>query len=478
MLTKTMKVFSLTALTETVLKQSYLDKSFQVGIFKSNNKQLDIEGIDSRWDLSLRQSYIYSCATENAVTPLVIVDAQKCLESAETQKDREYFQSVIDKGFRYIVVDGWNRVVSILKFKHNLFKFPKTKQMFVKDSNGQEQFVELSDSVDYDTLKTAQTSNEMKLVNAIDNAQIYCMIVEKGTKKDISELFLRVNDGKTLNGQEKRNGILNELADTVKQLSETNMSFVDKLFSETDKVRLKLDDFIANCLLGYAYNNEKNVSDTSKNKMYNNETDSNPAVKFLPKFAKEFTEFCKLISTSNTSSIEKKTYLFYDLFLLRKTLVNKNLIVKNEQQFYQWFKGFAIKNVQSKTTYEIDGDPMTFDRMLRKNTANILQYRMNMYLNDIIANLLATDTIAEYTPRSNSYQKFRYELWKSQDGFDAVSKEQIPLHEILDEKYHVDHIVPLSRNGSNDISNLRLVNRSFNLMKSNKLDEELDLSAA
>jgi CRISPR/Cas system Type II protein with McrA/HNH and RuvC-like nuclease domain len=135
----------------------------------------------------------------------------------------------------------------------------------------------------------------------------------------------------------------------------------------------------------------------------------------------------------------------------------------------------VIKNIQSKKTYDIDDDVYTFDRMLRKNNANIIQYRMNMYVNDIYANLLNTDVINEYTPRSDSYQKYRYELWAKQNGFDAVSGESISLHEILDEKYHVDHIVPLSKQGSNDISNLRLVSREFNLKKSNKLDEELDM---
>jgi|TARA_B100001059_G_scaffold162678_1_gene162194 hypothetical protein len=475
MLLSQMKDFSYEVLNDTVLKQSYLDKSFQVGIFKSKEKTIDVVGIDSRWDNTMRQSFIKSVATGNAVTPLVIVDAKECLNNADTQKDQEYFQSIIDKGFRYIVVDGWNRVVALLKFKNNLFQFPKTRKMFVLDNNNNEQFVEVTQPVSYSTLKESVTKNEINLVNAIDNAKIYVIMVTKASKKDISNLFLRVNDGKTLNGQEKRNGMLNVVADTIKVLSDQNIEYMSKLFSDTEITRLKFDDFIANCLLGYSYKNEKNISDTAKNKMYADESDDNPAVKFLHKFSKDFTDFCKFINESNTDKINSKTFLFYDYFMLTKLLEDKNIVIKDRKLFYQWYKGFVIKNIQSKKTYDIDDDVYTFDRMLRKNNANIIQYRMNMYVNDIYANLLNTDVINEYTPRSDSYQKYRYELWAKQNGFDAVSGESISLHEILDEKYHVDHIVPLSKQGSNDISNLRLVSREFNLKKSNKLDEELDM---
>ena len=285
-----------------------------------------------------------------------------------------------------------------------------------------------------------------------------------------------------MNGAEKRNGIINYLADKIKNLSEKNLNYMKNLFSENEIIRLQFDNFIANCLIGYSYRNDKQTSDTFKMKMYKDETDNNAALKFVDKFAKSFTDFCKFISKSNTDKINAKTFVFYDLFVLMRILEDKNIIIKDKRKFYLWFKSFVIKQLQSKKTYELptgkNGDEEQFDfpRMLRKNIPVILQYRMNMYLDDLFKNLLGNeDVIAEYTPRENSYQKYRYELWEKQDGFDPASGESIPLHEILEEKYHVDHIKPLSRKGSNEITNLRLVNREFNLKKSNKLDSELSL---
>jgi|TARA_Y100000034_G_C6863571_1_gene393317 hypothetical protein len=466
-------------LIETYLNLSFLDKSFQVGKFAINkNGNIDVEGIDSRWPKSMQQEYLISAATGNAVTPLVIVDAEECFKNADSEEDKKYFKNILKKGFRYIVVDGWNRCVALLKFKNDLFDFPKVKSLIVNENYA----VELPQSINHTTLKAATTRNERELFTAINNCDIHLIVVSKATRKEISNLFLRVNDGKTLNGAEKRNGIINYLADKIKNLSEKNLNYMKNLFSENEIIRLQFDNFIANCLIGYSYRNDKQTSDTFKMKMYKDETDNNAALKFVDKFAKSFTDFCKFISKSNTDKINTKTFIFYDLFVLIRVLEDKNIIIKDKRKFYLWFKSFVIKQLQSKKTYELptgkNGDEEQFDfpRMLRKNIPVILQYRMNMYLDDLFKNLLGNeDVIAEYTPRENSYQKYRYELWEKQDGFDPASGESIPLHEILEEKYHVDHIKPLSRKGSNEITNLRLVNREFNLKKSNKLDSELSL---
>lgn len=46
-------------------------------------------------------------------------------------------------------------------------------------------------------------------------------------------------------------------------------------------------------------------------------------------------------------------------------------------------------------------------------------------------------------------------------------------HRIKERDLTVDHIIPLSRGGTNEISNLRLVHSSCNQIKGNFLDEEM-----
>lgn len=61
-------------------------------------------------------------------------------------------------------------------------------------------------------------------------------------------------------------------------------------------------------------------------------------------------------------------------------------------------------------------------------------------------------------------------LFNQQSGVCPYCKAK--LHKSGKNKYHIDHVMPLSKGGNNDISNIQLLCAKCNLTKSNKLPEE------
>ena len=67
-----------------------------------------------------------------------------------------------------------------------------------------------------------------------------------------------------------------------------------------------------------------------------------------------------------------------------------------------------------------------------------------------------------------------HELWHKQNGFCFYCGEL--LYKTLNSVYHIEHKIPLSRGGSNSISNIVLSCEECNLRKGTKTSEEFTLS--
>ncbi len=66
----------------------------------------------------------------------------------------------------------------------------------------------------------------------------------------------------------------------------------------------------------------------------------------------------------------------------------------------------------------------------------------------------------------------RHTSLKDKAAIDALY-DLVPVIELLlGEKCHVDHIVPISRGGKHEISNLRIIPARLNWSKNNRLDSE------
>ena len=73
----------------------------------------------ARWLAADKKKYLYSSCHRMAPSKIVLADIDKCLELCDKDLyplDFEYFKSLNNLGFKYIIIDGNNRNVTLLQF--------------------------------------------------------------------------------------------------------------------------------------------------------------------------------------------------------------------------------------------------------------------------------------------------------------------------------------------------------------------------
>lgn len=134
-----------------------------------------------------------------------------------------YFQFMPSNSYNYAIIDGKQRIESILEFVRN--EFPLSKDFEFIDSYNTKQFGSISGKY-YDELELDCPA----LIARFWQYEISIVFMDTVNPEPINEMFVRLNSGLTVSTTEKRNANGGELSKRIDNCCNSSSFFVDKLF--------------------------------------------------------------------------------------------------------------------------------------------------------------------------------------------------------------------------------------------------------
>lgn len=427
--------------------QIALDNSFNVGSTENG-----------RWKKPQMVYYMESVLYGMAVQNIVIVDIEKCLDnSVEGSADYDYFKKWGDAGFKYIAVDGNNRSITIHKFYEQDDVYLNARKRYqVETPDGR-----IADfTLNPDNNVFSKLPDPLK--NAFSDAEVTIKVVERATRQEITDLFLRVNSGIHLNGQEKRNAVLSAVSEAVRKIGYDYDSSVGlQVMNEAGITRFGFHEMVASGLI-YFTHQESPISissDTIDRAYIDNSAESNN-LRYFQKLAK--TAFDP-IANDKAGMFRKSKFKKYNLmnwFILVTYLNRNNIQIKDSAKLLSWFVNSEVGRVMS--TEPVLRNKQGIQKLyseLQTDDGDKLVIRKNIIVKDLMQSSLLTDgTLVEVDDKRVYNASQKYELWRKQNGICPLSGKTIPLYEILDSsKWQGDHILEYSKGGKTSVDNGQLI---------------------
>ncbi len=420
-----------------------------------------------RWSAAAALAYLRSVFSGFTPNPIILAHVESCMKYCEERlgkdsDDYKYFASLHTNNVKYISVDGNNRTRAIMKFFNNLLKLKEGTSYRISGAP----ILEFSNYTPTNTISFKGMPEKLK--EYVREIKVPVFLVNEATRQELHDMFIAVNNGVSLNPQEKRNAIVCKVADEIRALAKKYDKMLRLYFSKGNCQRRIHEDFLVTALVHVTHGFTNNIALEDKNKAY---SDSSPETKKLGRLKEVLKDMDSLIQyeakTGSGRGIRSKASLF-DMVMLVDYLHNQNISIIDDSKFFEWFTEHnnALRD-DTKTIVVPDPiDPRTFYGAQRANDKPFREAR----LAQMVARLdFLSDGVLSVPKDKKRFGdgRDRIHCWTRQEHRCPLSGDNIPWVEVLDgNKTHLDHIVPHSKGGQTTRDNLQLVKKSANLLKS------------
>lgn len=280
---------------------------------------------------------------------------------------------------------------------------------------------------------------------------------------EIRELFLRLQEGKSLNPAEKRNAMSGGMRDFIADLAETHAVFPKTKLKNS---RRQWDDLAAHVTCLELAGGPTDIKAANLKKMYEDNTAFDSSGRKAQKIKKVLNYMSKCLST-DTPEMDIK-WGFVDFYCLISKFISEYSITGKESELRDLYVGFEARRrgidelsdlLAPGHTHE-DKDLYDYvEAFLREGgTRSNLETRRNVYFRWALSNLIA---LKAKDPNRDFSHDERIILWRKSGEKCVRCLTPVTLDEM-----HADHKTPHSAGGETSIFNGQCLCSRCNLAKS------------
>lgn len=350
--------------------------------------------------------------------------------------------------FEHEVADGQQRLRAIWDFVADQYALGEASEI-------------LPDFGDLSGKKHNQLPSEAK--DKLGLYELTIVEIDDATDVEIRDLFLRLQEGMTLNPAEKRNAMPGAMRDFVSELAETHRVFP---LTQIKPKRSAWDDLAAHVTCAELAAGMTDLKAADLKKMYTNETafDLNGAA---AKKVKRILNFLERILKDSPPEMDIK-WGFVDLYIALSALDSEYVLAGREDDLLAFYRSFeptrrshrgdsSVLLQSGRTLWDNDlyRYIQSFDRDGAKKE-NIKE-RHEIYLRAIhwaIPDLVPKDPNRAFT------RDQKIVIWRRDGQACQSCKTPIPF-----DAMHADHIMPYSQGGTTTVCNGQTLCATCNLAK-------------
>jgi len=399
----------------------------------------------TRWLPANKTAFMQSVLLNTAPSKFILCDIESCKRHAKLTGDKEsydYYKQFSGK-YVFLNLDSNNRTLAIAAFFNN--------EVFLEEG------VYVIDGSDYTVDKSSNTFETMPegLKAVLMSQKITIEVITRASLSDLCRMFLVVNDGVRLNAAELRNPILTLVCEEIRSLAQQyEKAFVKaNVFTQTKCDRRAIDDFFAGLFYFYINGIESPITAKSLDAMYL-DADSQKLVK---NFSNTLKVFLKIVSKD--LGVFKRENSLLDLFVLYTNQIRKSKKLIDNEGFVEGFVKAYAELLADDTEYQYNdnGRSASFSELLRSR-----EFRFNMLRNRLINRVYNIDTYFIDIDKKRTATSEQKLIAANRQGWVTPEGKNIPMGELLSDKFEGGHIIPHGLGGKTEQDNLVIQTKEDN----------------